>query len=187
MELTGGESKTIDFNYIYESFYRKVYQSAWYIIKDSQLAEDIAQETFIKAYKHINDLKESYKVCAWLTTIATRTAIDTLRKERKQSCISIDDVLYTDLESLAPLLVVDKEVDRLIRIDQLNQEVIQLSPKLRHVFFLKYLKDYKDEEIARQLNISLSAVKTRLYRARKILQDQVESKEVNITNNIISA
>lgn len=77
---------------LFKMFYSKVVQAAYYIVKDHALAEDIAQETFEKAFKRIYTLKDEAKAEAWFIQIAKRTAIDYLRKMNKErDIITVND------------------------------------------------------------------------------------------------
>ncbi|MDL4842231.1 RNA polymerase sigma factor [Aquibacillus rhizosphaerae] len=176
--------KCNEFSTIYETYYQRVYHAAWKITRDNYLAEDVVQETFIKAYNNIDRLTDDSKIGAWLSTIASRTAIDVLRKEKRASFIPIDEVLFTNYESLKPLLLVDKELETIWSKEDIKQQIVLLSPKLQKVLLLKYQEDIKDEDIAEKLNITLSAVKTRIFRARKIMKQQLKGKEVKETKEL---
>ncbi len=78
------------FQHIYSLYHQRVYHAAQKVLRDPQLAEDAAQETFIKAYRNLDKLEDVSKAGAWLATIASRTAIDMLRKEGKRKFISIE-------------------------------------------------------------------------------------------------
>ncbi|MBM7573206.1 RNA polymerase sigma factor [Aquibacillus albus] len=166
-----------DFNQIFQLYYERIFSVAWNVTRDFYLAEDVVQETFVKAYKNLHRLKDQHKMGAWLSTIASRTAIDLLRKEKRSFHIPLDSILFTNEESLFPLLEVDNEMEMKLRKEEIYQEAIQLSPKLRHVFVLRFQKDLKEYEIANELNISLSAVKTRLYRAKKAMKQQLQKQQ----------
>lgn len=174
MESLMTETEPYSFNAMYESYYKRIYHVSWNITQDSYLAEDVVQETFVKAYRNLSCLDDSNKIGAWLSTIATRTAIDMLRKEKRNRYISIDSLLFTEQNNQLPLCDVDKEIDLLFKKEEIQEEAIRLSPKLRHVFLLKFSKELKDKEIAMELNISMSAVKTRIYRAKKLIKSQLE-------------
>ena len=83
---------------IFEQYYKRVYYAAYWVIKDQDLAEDIAQETFMKAFKNLHTVQDVEKIGAWLSIIATRTAIDHLRRLNKWNDFTTSDV-YIDTEA----------------------------------------------------------------------------------------
>jgi RNA polymerase sigma factor (sigma-70 family) len=154
---------------IYEMFQKRVYQTAYYITKDVHLAQDITQETFIKALRNIHRLTDKEKVGAWLFTIATRTAIDVLRKQNKYS-ISFDEaIIEGEAYHSQAASTVEFEVERLLEKEELWSHIEKLSPDYRAVIVLKYIHDFKDEEIAETLDCSVGTIKSRLHRAKKKL------------------
>lgn len=157
------------FDYLYQMYYQDMFYIAHNIIKDRHMAEDIIQETFIKAYKHQEKIIDRSKIKSWLRTIVIRTAIDMLRKEKRVQLSSIDDV---HISLLSPLYdcSLEEEVANNLYYNDIKQNIANLNPILRDVIGLKVMHDYKDEDIAKKLNISLPAVKTRIHRARKQLK-----------------
>ncbi|MBN6206851.1 RNA polymerase sigma factor [Ralstonia pickettii] len=88
---------TINFTEIYSIHYHRLVQIGYSITKDIQLAEDVVQETFIKAIKRIDSIQDKGKLPAWLSVIAKRTAIDMIRSEQKKKGILMEQ---DTLESL---------------------------------------------------------------------------------------
>ncbi|KXG43750.1 RNA polymerase sigma factor [Tepidibacillus decaturensis] len=72
---------------IFEMFYHRVYNTAYFIIQDRHLAQDVVQETFFKAFQNMHKVEDGHKLGAWLGTIATRTAIDFLRKVKNETIL----------------------------------------------------------------------------------------------------
>lgn len=174
--------KSLDYEqYIFNTYYHKVYQTAYFIVRDEHIAQDITQETFLKAFQNLDSLKEDHKLGAWLGTIATRTAIDYIRKGKNRNDIPTEDV-YIDIELTrsVPIPTVEDEVELLLLKDEIREHIAKLQPpEYREVLVLKYIYELRDEEIARYLNESLSAVKSRLHRARKKLRVQLQQiKEI---------
>ncbi|QDP39973.1 RNA polymerase sigma factor [Radiobacillus deserti] len=167
----------INFEEIYKTYYQKVLRVSCMILKNPSLAEDVAQETFIKAFKKMDMIRDTEKISGWLSTIASRTAIDFLRKEKKISAVPIEEVVCMKLYQSSLFGNVENELDRLFTEDEIKEEMKALSPKLQAVFQLKYMKEMKDEEIAKRLKLSKAAVKSRLCRARKHLKGNLEENE----------
>jgi RNA polymerase sigma factor (sigma-70 family) len=154
---------------IYDMFYKRVYRTAYYITGDNELAEDVVHETFIKAFKNLGKVTDVDTVGAWLSKIATRTAIDYLRKLNKHEVISIEDS-YLEIPSHQS---VEEEVERLLLKEVLWNEVSFLCPTTRSILLLKYVHDFQDDEIAETLNIKSGTIKSRLHRAKLKLKNRL--------------
>lgn len=153
---------------IFEMFYQRVYNIAYFLVQDQYLAQDIVQETFIKAFKHIDKVKDGKKLGAWIGKIATTTSIDFLRKRKKQNDIPIEDV-YIEINSkkgnerISP---VENLIERKLLKSLIKQNLNKLKPEHKEILILKYEYDLKDEEISEVLGLSVSAAKSRLHRAK---------------------
>lgn len=153
-----------------------VYRLGIKMLDDPQDAEDILQETFIKAYRYLGDFDGRSSLSTWLYRIATNEALMLIRK-RKNTPLSIDEQLDQDLEIEKPFQIVDwcclpeKEMMSAEARRYMHQAVEQLSPNLRAVFVLRDIEGLSTEETSRALNLSESAVKTRLSRARMRLRE----------------
>lgn len=170
---------------IFDVHYERVYQAAYFVIKDKHLAQDVVQETFLKAFQKIDTLEDGNKLGAWLGTIATRTAIDFLRKIKRRNDILIEDV-YIDEEKIDDEMtsVEDKvEYQFLEKLIQKNISILE-PPEYREIILLKYKYELQDKEIAKALGISVGTAKSRLHRARKklkmVLGDQLEERSEDI-------
>ncbi|WP_264188448.1 RNA polymerase sigma factor [Halobacillus litoralis] len=161
---------------MYKRHYQRVYYTALKVIKDPCSAEDILQETFIKAYNKLDGVREEEKAGSWLCTIAHRKAIDLLRKEKKAILVSLEhlppakakkDGSGSDVERLCEYRHMEEDIKR---------RVSTLSPKLRVVFQLSYDKNMVEKEIAHELRISQAAVKSRLHRARRVMKKNMEKE-----------
>ncbi|WP_349407666.1 RNA polymerase sigma factor [Pseudalkalibacillus sp. SCS-8] len=166
------KASEVDFSFIYETFAERVYKVAIMITKDAYLAEDIVQETFIKAYKKIESILDLEKIGAWLSTIASRTAIDFIRKEKRSGMTPVEDILFTERSRAVDN--VEQTIEHLWLKQEITQEVLQLKPELRNAFLLKYNEGMKEEEIASRLQLPLGTVKSRLYRARKQIKNELK-------------
>lgn len=153
-------------------FYKRVYNTAYFVTRDSHLADDVVQETFIKAFRNMERITDAEKVGAWLSVIATRTAIDILKKQKGHIVTLVDPgVLELELErnfgqSELELLTIKESVRELIE---------QLPPEYRAVIILKYLYDMKEEEVATKLGISIGTVKSRIFRAKDKMRQSIKA------------
>ncbi|WP_053362722.1 RNA polymerase sigma factor [Bacillus sp. FJAT-27251] len=160
---------TINFEEIYTIFHKRLLHTCYAIIKDWQLAEDIVQETFIKAYKKSTDIQENGKVGAWLSTIAVRTAIDFLRKQKRNMAVPIEQGIMEALTTHS-LESVEQEVEAIMLKEKIRQSFQELTLEQQKVFHLKVECGLKEAEIASLLDVKPSTVKTRFYRARNQLK-----------------
>ncbi|MHA6259839.1 RNA polymerase sigma factor [Sporosarcina sp. CAU 1771] len=163
---------------IFEMFYKRVYYTAYYIVKEHDLAQDVLQESFIKAFENLDALRDGEKLGAWLTTITTRTAIDHLQKSKYRYEIATEDEIICSIHSKEYKNVSTLETnleEKFIR-KTLLEEIDKLSPEHKAVLILQYFTDLKYTEIALALNIKLDVVKTRIHRAKSKLKEAIEQK-----------
>ncbi|MBP3041048.1 RNA polymerase sigma factor [Bacillaceae bacterium Marseille-Q3522] len=166
------EAKTI----LFELFYDKIYHTAYYITRDPHISQDIAQETFIKAFQNLHKITDRKKIAAWLGTIATNKSIDYLRKKSRYQVISVENPLLEHLSVIQQVnSPVEKKLEEKYQHKLLKKYLSLLNPEYQQVFILKYDYDLKLKEIAKMLNISESAVKSRYYRARKQLRSLLKN------------
>ncbi len=132
-------------------------------------AEDAAQETFLRAYKSMRNYDSSRPFATWLLSIAAHYCIDQIRK-RRMAVVSMEDLPYPELTDGAPgpeLTVSRREMQKRIHalLDTLN-------PTDRAAVVMYYWYDYSYEEIGQSLALTVSAVKSRLHRARLSLAQE---------------
>jgi len=167
-----------EFRLIYDLFYDRVYRDAYFVIKDRYLAQDIVQDTFVKAYKHISNLESREKLGAWLSTIATRTAIDLIRKQNTWNGIPTEDLALDNMHSKQEIA---SSVEMIVE-DGLIQEALivkisELKPEYREVIVLKYIHELKDKEIAQWTDLKEGTVKSRIHRAKKEIRILIQQDE----------
>jgi len=161
--------------YIFRSYYSYVYYAAYSVVKDFHTAEDITQETFIKAFHHIESIQDSKKLRPWLKTIATRSAIDHLRKTKLQMKVltDVEDVDNICTATEKNRSQTEEMIDRKVDYQFIAEKLDCLKSEYRDILLLKYRYDLKNMEIADKLGITTSAAKTRLFRARNQLRIQL--------------
>ncbi|WP_445506550.1 RNA polymerase sigma factor [Niallia sp. 03190] len=162
------ESQT-DISKIFPLFYQRLFQISYSITRDRHLAEDVVQETFIKAMKKMGSIEDEKKIGAWLSVTATRTAIDFVRKERKKQGIVMEIDIINAFGKTQKQHVEDK-VEADLFFDRINAAIGRMNKDYQKVFLLKIKQGLKENEIAEILGIKHCTVKTRIYRARKQLK-----------------
>ncbi|MBW3534060.1 MAG: sigma-70 family RNA polymerase sigma factor [Gemmatimonadetes bacterium] len=160
---------------------RPVFSLVFRMVRDRGLAEDLAQEAFIRAFNAIGSYDPRYKFSNWIFKIANNHTIDHLRK-RKLDTVSIhgsphattreqEDRTSLSLESgeESPLAYVEnKELG-----GQIEEAIGELRPEYRSVILLRHVEGYAYDEIAEILELPLGTVKTYLHRARNELKDRL--------------
>ncbi|MBS4208914.1 RNA polymerase sigma factor [Bacillus sp. FJAT-50079] len=169
---------------IFEMFYERVYYTAYYILKDRELAQDVVQETFVKAFAHMDTVKDGEKLGAWLAAIASRTAIDYVRKIKRWNEIVTEDVIINE-QIIEQASTVESIVEERALKELLLKEIDELKPDHKQVLILKYLYDMKYEEIAQALDLNIATVKSRTHRAKLKLREALE-KQPDLREEIIS-
>jgi RNA polymerase sigma-70 factor, ECF subfamily len=155
-----------------------VFRMAKQITQNDEDAEDVLQETFLKAYSHLDDFQGNSKFYTWLVRIAVNEALMKLRKRRSDRTVPLDDPIDTGEDELPREVAVwDENPEEKYSRDELSQildEAVQsLKPAYRTVFVLRDIEELSIEETAEALNLSISAVKSRLLRARLQLREKL--------------
>lgn len=167
----------IDFDELYNKHSKKLRHIAYNITKDRFLAEDVVQETFIKAYRKIETIEDTEKIGAWLSAIAGRTAIDYLRAEKRRKWLPSDQSLMEQIFSDQDFnQTIEKEVEMILFKEDVQQLLYKLTLEYQEVLVLRLQYGLKEQEIALQLNLKSGTVKTRLHRARKQLKKVMTEK-----------
>jgi RNA polymerase sigma-70 factor (ECF subfamily) len=165
-----------EFARLVEIYSGTIYRLAAKMLDNPQDAEDVLQETFIKAYRHLADFDGRSNISTWLYRIATNEALMQLRR-RKHPSLSIDEPLETTEQEQEPLQIVDwccMPEEELMSAESrayLDQAIDELPPRLRVVFLLRDIEGLSTQETGEVLNLSETAVKTRLSRARLRLRE----------------
>ena len=163
------------FSHLVEAYQTPVYNLCHRMLGNAQDAEDAAQETFLRAYKSIGRYDHSRPFSTWLLAIAAHYCIDQIRR-RRYPVVSVEDLTIPDIPDPSPGLesIVGKgEEQRRIRA---LLEV--LDPLDRAAVVLYYWYEYSYEEICQMLSLSLSAVKSRLHRARRAMAEEWLRRQV---------
>jgi RNA polymerase sigma-70 factor, ECF subfamily len=172
--LEGDESA---FAQIVETYQRPVYNLCYRMLGDPIDAEDAAQETFWRAYQALRRYDRTRPFPTWLLSIAAHYCIDQQRK-RRVPILSVDLLPEEDAPDPAPNP--EKVVGQMEESSQMRKLLSSLGTQDRAAVVMRYWYDFSEEEISRSLNLSVSAVKSRLHRARKELaQNWTEAQTTN--------
>ncbi len=166
------------FTDIVEHFQSPVYNLCYRMLGTPQEAEDAAQESFIRAYRYIYRYDPRRPFATWLLSIAAHYCIDQQRKRHLLS-VDLDEIIEFGITDDAPdpeTVVTTGEQTELIQ-----KRLAALPVKDRMVLILRYWYDFSEDEICEALEISKSAVKSRLHRARQHMAEEWNSEEVNMS------
>lgn len=164
------------FSVLVDNYKNMVYTVALRMLKNSEEAEEVAQDTFIKVFKSLKRFKGESKLSTWIYRIAYNTCLDRLKsKSRERNNIAIEDISGLDLPSMENALeiMVKSERQALLRTC-----VQQLAPKDAALLTLFYFEEKNLNELGKILKMKESAVKVGLFRARgrlaKIVKKSME-------------
>lgn len=169
-----------EFARLVDRYYEMIYRLAIKMVNNPQDAEDILQETFIKAYRHLENFDGRSSISTWLYRIATNEALMFLRRH-KPVMVSVDATMDGGKGEIEPVQIVDWSSvpeDELMSSEArvyLDKAVESLTPSLRVVFVLRDIQGLSTRETAEVLSLSETAVKTRLSRARLRLREELTS------------
>ncbi len=169
------QGDTTAFGHLVEAYQNPVYNLAYRMLGNGPEAEDAAQEAFIRAYRYLDSYDPNRPFSTWLLSIASHYCIDQLRRRRIDWLPLKEEIAEpVRLASASPNPeTVVTERDREAWVQDLMGS---LSPTDRAAMTLHYWYDCPYDEIADVLDLTVSAVKSRLYRARRALAEQMEGE-----------
>ena len=165
------------FTALINQYDRNIYRLAFNITGNQEDAEDVLQDSFLKAYTNLAQFQGDSRFYTWLVRIAVNEALMKLRKRRGASWVSLDEPTETDDRSLMPKEVEDwtenpeRTYAKTELRDILSQAIEKLEPQFRTVFVLRDVEEFSTEETAKMLGLSVPAVKSRLLRSRLKLRE----------------
>ncbi len=156
-------SREASFDRLFEEYSAPIYNYVLRMVGDRDRAADIAQDTFIKAYRKLDSLTDDAAARSWLYRIATNTAIDDMRR-RRFLVRNDDDEQQTDRADHRPgpeQQVMSTQLD-----ERLQRALLRLKPERRQCLLLSDLEDMSAQQIGDVMGLSYGAVRTLLCRAR---------------------
>jgi len=157
---------------LYEMHAPKMLSVCRYYIKDVHQAEDVMLNGFFKVFTQLKSFKSEGSFEGWIRRIMIRESISFLRKKKRLE-FSVEDIgVYEEADNY-----VNTELD----VDEIQQLIDKLPEGYRMVFNMYAIEGYKHSEIAEMLNVTESTSKSQLFKARKLLQQQI--KQLNKASN----
>ncbi|MGA2081295.1 MAG: sigma-70 family RNA polymerase sigma factor [Holophaga sp.] len=161
------------FGHLVERFQRDVYGKAFAILKNHLDADDVVQETFLRVYRALPGFRFESSFRTWLITVTTRQALNFLARKRTlhESLDPVEDGpehLALRVESNQMTVLLDQESRRLLR-----EALPKLPSRQRQALELKIQNDWKYEDIAREMDISVGSVKAHIFHAIQNLSQMI--------------
>ncbi|WP_321476256.1 RNA polymerase sigma factor [uncultured Paludibaculum sp.] len=166
------------FGELISKYERRVYRMARQITQNDEDAEDVLQETFLKAFEHLDSFQGQSKFYTWLTRIAVNESLMKLRKRKSDRTVSLDENIETEEEPIVREIAVwddtpEQKYSQEEMREILDKAIDSLKPIFRTVFVLRDVEELSTEETAEVLGLSIAAVKSRLLRARLQLREKL--------------
>ena len=166
------------FTELVNRYAHRVFRVARHITKNDQDAEDVLQDTFLKAYSRLGQFEGNAKFYTWIVRVAVNEALMRMRRGKNRVTISLDQELETNDGAVQRELPAETEspeesLSRMELRESLTQAIDSLSETYRPVFVLRDVEGLSTEETAEMLDLSIPAVKSRLLRARLQLRQKL--------------
>ncbi|MCK4858295.1 MAG: sigma-70 family RNA polymerase sigma factor [candidate division Zixibacteria bacterium] len=162
------------FGWLVRRYQERVYMLCWRLGGSHDIADDLTQEAFIKAYQAIDRFDERYPFWSWIAKIASNNAINYLQRRRfevagEEGEMVIDQQVATAADSNPHESLLQKQIDK-----RFDEALCRLPVDFRAVFVLRMHEDLSYDEIAKMLGITIGTVMSRLHRARKKLAEELK-------------
>jgi RNA polymerase sigma-70 factor (ECF subfamily) len=166
--LSDMASKQKRYEALVKAYHGDIFRYAVWLVHDRHVAEDIVQETFLRAWKSLDSLNEQSKAKSWLITILRRE--NARRFERKQfNLVDIEDHPVVDDHALSTEATMEQKL--------IQRQIMKLAAEYREPLLLQVVGGFSGEEISDMLGLNKNTVMTRLFRARNQLKDNLEIKD----------
>lgn len=167
------DSRNYAFNLIVRKYQEKLYWLIRRMVINHEDADDVLQETLVKAWKGLDNFREASQLYTWLYRIAANECISFLNKKKRRFMLPINDVEYqlaSNLES--DVFFSGDEIQK-----RLQKAILALPEKQRLVFNMKYYEELKYEEMSEILGTSVGALKASYHHAVKKIEDNLKEND----------
>jgi RNA polymerase sigma-70 factor, ECF subfamily len=160
------------FESLVRAYQGDVWRFAYHLTRNASMAEDVAQEAFLRAYRGIGSYRGTARFSSWLLRIVRNCAVDAYRKTRRETVTADQDHANREEDSS---LVDPPDPDERARI---NDAIRQLPMSLREPFVVIEILGFTYEEASTILGTRVGTIKSRMHRARAALMEQLQEQEV---------
>jgi RNA polymerase sigma-70 factor, ECF subfamily len=151
------------FEIIVDTYSKELKRLAWRYVMDQHLVEDIVQEVLLKCFIHIDQLEDIRSLRAWLYTITKNQCKDYLKTNYHQNVVPTSEFIIPSQVTPESEIIIQQTKEEIFN------QIRSLPVKYQEILYLFYMKDLKIREIHQYLNLNISTVKTRLFRAKNLL------------------
>ena len=169
-----GKTKKQRYETLVDALYQDVYRYAYWICKNQPLAEDLVQETFLRAWRSLDSLQNDKAAKAWLFTILRRENAR-LYERFQPDLVDVEDQSLAETKSEEPDEAMEREL--------LHNAINQLEDEYREPLLLQVVGGFSGKEIADILDLNSNTVMTRLFRARSKLKEHFTADTENDSEN----
>ncbi len=145
--------------YLYRENYSYIYKVVFFMVHDKNISDDLVQESFYKAFKNVDQLRDSNKFRAWLTAIAINVCRDYIKKSKKE--LPVESLILHTADGNAETQLVQS-----IMRNEIEDVLGQLAYEEKEIIMLKYHFGFSSREIAQYYRISEESVNARVFRAK---------------------
>ncbi|WP_044830921.1 MULTISPECIES: sigma-70 family RNA polymerase sigma factor [Thalassomonas] len=162
-------TKQIRYEALVKALHTDLYRYAYWLCHDKQVAEDLVQETFLRAWRALDSLKDEKAAKSWLITILRRE--NARRFERKRlDMADYEEVTIADNQAVGS----EQEIEN----HWLREKIAQLPEEYREPLVLQVIGGFSGDDIAKMLDLNKNTVMTRLFRARNQLKDALDNEPI---------
>jgi RNA polymerase sigma-70 factor (ECF subfamily) len=171
-QARGGDREA--YGQLVERYRSVVITSIYAVVRRREVAEDLAQECFIKAFAALGELRDPARFGGWLKTIASHTAADWLRARKSE--VNLDKLREAGAEPCAPPVRPGEGIEDAEEEDAILTALSELREDYREIVVLKHLENYSYREIGELLGMSVTAVGEKLSRVRTMLRRKLKDR-----------
>ncbi|WP_420794498.1 sigma-70 family RNA polymerase sigma factor [Thalassomonas haliotis] len=162
-------TKQIRYEALVKALHTDLYRYAYWLCHDKQVAEDLVQETFLRAWRALDSLNDEKAAKSWLITILRRE--NARRFERKRlDMTDYEEVTIADTQAVGS----EQEIEN----HWLREKIAQLPEEYREPLVLQVIGGFSGDDIAKMLDLNKNTVMTRLFRARNQLKDALDNEPI---------
>ena len=159
----------------------RLYNFIYGIVNDVDLAEDLAQDTYLKVFTHKDSYKELYKFSTWMYTIAKNLAFTELRKKKRRKTSSFSDITKNEWEIDVPDTKsnpIDEKIMSSEKRKIIQNALSQISLDFRIIIILRDIQELSYEDVSKIIEVPLGTVKSRINRGREKLRQLLKGKGI---------
>ena len=167
VELETVEQTALDFCDLVRQHQSMVFSMSYHFLRDRDLAEEVAQEVFLKLHRHLADIQSAAHAAFWLRKVTAQRAIDEARRRKRRPQVALEDVSepVARTSSHDPMLH-----------ETLRRLIATLAETPRMVMIMRYQEDLDPAEIAEILDMPIGTVKSHLQRSLALLREKLERR-----------